>query len=206
MKALPYSTVRRYRTYLYSPEFSAAATSTLGEIDVDPCACAGEQFIRAKQTWSGLTKRTDGYLQPWNGNVFFNCDNYERPLKNPLTKETIECPHEFHKMSDWVDKLKYEMESGRTKQCVGFFPAHMFKGWTHAFVLRNAAAICFHTRKLSFYISDIDDQGVHNITKAQYSNVGDGYMTCLFSDSEETLQRFKNAYNDYGTVVKTSLL
>jgi hypothetical protein len=205
MKSLPFTGTKVYKTYLTSPEFAQAAKLTLGEIDVDPCAAPDTQFIEAKVLWRGLTSRTDGMTKPWKGNVYFNCDNYERPLRDPMTKELIECPHEFHKMSKWVDKLRFELDNHIAKQAIGFFPNRLFKDWAQHTVLRKASAICFHTRNIVFYTSVLDN-GVYTTHKATYSNVGDGYLTALFSDSPETINRFAIAYTGLGTLLRTSLL
>lgn len=199
MKSLPFSLNVRYKTYLYSPEFSQAAMATLGEIDVDPCAGPSGQYIEAATMWTGLTAKTDGYNKPWKGNVFFNCDNYERPLKNKTTGELIPCPHQFHKMTDWVTKFSYEIDEKRTKQAIGFFPCRMFKPWAHA-LYPKMSAVCYHGRNLSFYICERSEEGEYATRKADYNNVGDGYMSVLFSDSVATLKQFVANYAQYGSV------
>jgi hypothetical protein len=111
-----------------------AARSTLTKIDLDPASSAfANKTVKADKIH---TQVENGFLLPWEGNVFLNppggrCDDkgvtvisLKKPLKGWTCKsdETIQCTHTHtgvrSSQKRWWKKLVSEWQLGRVKQAI----------------------------------------------------------------------------------------
>jgi hypothetical protein len=114
----------------YTPAFivNAAREALGGSITLDPASCAeANKWIKADTIY---TRKQDGFVRPWYGNVFLNppgglSDNKQRPVKLHC-RETGACglsvPHTHEgvepSQKKWWWKLVREYASGRVKQAI----------------------------------------------------------------------------------------
>jgi hypothetical protein len=120
----------------YTPaKWIERARVTMGSIDVDPASC--EYAQRAVRATVYYDSQSDGLVQPWNGNVWLN-PPYSRGL-----------------MHKFIDKLRLEFKSGRTKEAVVLTGSRTDTRWFHD-LAPISSAIAMTRGRISFY----NEQGV----------------------------------------------
>jgi phage N-6-adenine-methyltransferase len=110
-------------------EIVAAATLTLGEIDLDPCSNMGEPNVPAKLHY---TEADDGLTKDWWGRIYMN----------PPYGKVIE---------DWVAKLAAHVEAKEVTAAVALIPARTDTAW---FAHVRDGLHCFIRGRLRFSGAD----------------------------------------------------
>lgn len=150
----------------YTPRHILERVYYVMNIDLDP-ASPNPPTVKAKKFY---TKKENGLLQPWNGNIYLN-PPYGRDLP------------------PWISKLLIEWHLSHVTNAILLVPAKVDTVWFNL-IASKSACICTIRGRLHFIIEDKTAD-----TSGTFSNI-----LILLSKDPLIIERFKKAFCEIGLI------
>lgn len=149
----------------YTPQSLLDTIYRIMEIDLDPASPA-EPTVTARKHY---TKKENGLLQPWHGNIFLN---------PPYGRDIL----------PWIKKTVSEYETGEPKNIILLVPAKTDTYWFNHLVSR-CACFCTIQRRLHF----ISGENPNSKQTGTFASV-----LVLLSKDKEIINRFTRHCSELG--------